>query len=88
MFKPCSQHSLLCPLCVVLREATALSIHASAKAPAESVKPSAPLEPSYLRNNIKCNFEEAISLYGHVCSLTKGGLHFTPGAVFGLWRLL
>ena len=61
--------------------ATALSVHA--KAPAESVKP---LTSSYFRGNVNFNFEEAISLHGHVNGLTKGGLHCTPGELF--WTLL
>ena len=43
--------------------ATALGVHASAKAPAESVKT---LASSYFRGSVNCNFEETISLRGHV----------------------
>ena len=38
----------------------------------KSLKPSTPSGLSYFRGNIKCNFEEAISLYGHVYGLSKG----------------
>jgi len=65
--------------------ATALSVHASAKAPAESVKT---LASSYFRGSVNCNFEETISLRGHVNGLTKCGLHDTPTVCFGLCRLL
>jgi hypothetical protein len=64
--------------------AKALNVHASAKAPAESLKPSTPSELFYFRGNIKCNFEEATSLYGQVYGLTKGGF-ITRAGGFG-WR--
>ena len=54
----------------------------------KSLKPSTPSELSYFRGNIKCNFEEAISLYGHVCGLSKSGFITRVGGCSGLWRLL
>ena len=47
----------------------------------KSLKPSTPSELSYFRGNIKCNFEEAISLYGHVYGLSKGGFIARAGSV-------
>ena len=61
--------------------ATALSVHASAKAPAESLKTPTPSKLSYLCGKIKCNSQEAISLHGHVYGLTKGGFITRAGSV-------
>jgi hypothetical protein len=68
--------------------ASVMSVHASAKAPAESLKAPTPSKLLCFSGNISCNFEEAISLHGHVYGLTKGGFIARAGGCLGLCRLL
>ena len=47
-----------------------------------------PIESSYVSGKIECNSEEAISLYGHVYGLTKGGFITRAGGFGWRWKLM